>query len=77
MMVVVQFLATDEDPPGDDVGARVGDVIAAIAKEVADAVDHASCPERDPRDLRQPDKDTGYHSEEQQVGCEHQEHAED
>src|SRR6267378_2484851 len=77
MMVVVQFLAADEDPPGDDVGARVGDVIAAIAKEVADAVDHARCPERDPRDLRQPDQDTGHHSEEQQVYRERREHAED
>ena len=55
-MVVVQFLAADEDAPRHDVGACVGHVVAAVTEVVANAVNDAGSPERNPGDLREPDE---------------------
>ena len=48
------------------------DVVAAIAEPVADAVDHAGGPERDPDDLRQQDQHAGNQAEQRDVDRAHQ-----
>src|SRR6185436_6961479 len=68
VMVVVQLLATDEDAPRHDVGAAVGGRRIAITPVMADAVDHASRPERNPGDLRQENQGPGNDAERDDVG---------
>src|SRR4029077_4513172 len=55
-----------------DVGARVFGAPAAVAPEVADSVDHAGRPERNPDDLRHQHDNAGYESEEHDVDDAHQ-----
>src|SRR6185295_10050492 len=54
VVVVVQLFATKPDRDGRDVAALVLHVKVAIAKRMADAVDDASGPERDPHHLDRP-----------------------
>ncbi len=76
MMVVVQLLAADDDAPGNDVRARVLGRPVAVSPEVADAVDDARRPERDPGDLRDEDQRARNDAEQHDVGGAHQGEAE-
>ena len=49
VVVVVQFLAADDDAPGRDVGRRVRRLEVAVAPPVAEAVDDAGGGDRDPQ----------------------------
>src|SRR5690242_20134687 len=75
MVIVVQLFAADEDAPGHDVRARVGDVVAAVAEVVTDAVDHSRGPEWNPGDLRQPDECPWNGAECHDIGEQHQQDA--
>ena len=76
VVVVMQLLAADEQAPGHDVGARVLRGPVAVAPEMADAVDHARRPERDPGDLRDEDQHARHGAEQHDVGGAHQGDAE-
>src|SRR3954466_8550097 len=58
VVVVVKLLAAKPDRDGRDVPALVLDLEVPIAEGVADAVDDASGPERDPDHLDAPDGGT-------------------
>ncbi len=70
VVVVVQFLAADEQAQRRDVGAGVGTVVVAVAPEVADAVDHSGREERYPDHLDRPDSEAG-DAEEDEIRHEH------
>ena len=70
-MVVVQFLATDQDAPGQDVRAGVLAGEVAVAPEMADAVDDAGGPERNPGDLHREDDHARYDAEQRNVDQSH------
>src|SRR5437868_12062454 len=74
-MVVVQLLAADQDAPGNNVGARVRDIVAAVAEVVANAVDHPGGPERDPGHLCEPYEDARYDAESEGVDAEQHEYS--
>jgi hypothetical protein len=57
-MVVVQFLTTDPEGPRDQVARGIGAFEIAVAGPVADAIDEARGPERDPHHLQGPDRRT-------------------
>ncbi len=65
VMVVVQLFAADQDAPGHQVGGGVAALEVAIADGMAQAVDHAGGPERNPHHLDRPDGDAD--SAEQQL----------
>ena len=67
VVIVVQLFAADQDAPGKHVGAGIRHRPTAITEEVADAVDHASRPERDPGDLRDQDQHAGDDAEQNHV----------
>ncbi len=70
-MIVVQFLAADQDAPRRYVRAGVGSVVIAIAPVVTDAVDDAGREERDPDHLHRPDRQSS-RAEQHQVDDHHQ-----
>ena len=74
MVVVVQFLATDDQAPGRDVGGGVLRLEIAVAPVMAQAVDHAGGPERNPHHLQRP-HGQARQSEQQHVDDEHERHA--
>ena len=51
MVIIMKFFATNQDADGKNVGASVWTCEVAIAKVVANAVDHACSPKRDPGHL--------------------------
>ncbi len=57
-MVGVQFFATDPQRPRREVGGGVGRFEVAVAPPVAQDVDHTGGPERNPRHLDRPQRDT-------------------
>src|SRR3546814_9649349 len=59
MVVVVQLFAADPQAPWGEVGRGVVGFEIAIAPPVAEAVDHAGCPERDPQHLDCPHRHAG------------------
>ncbi|KAG1389797.1 hypothetical protein G6F59_015425 [Rhizopus arrhizus] len=67
MVVVVQFLAADPKAPRRQVGGGIGRFIVAVAPPVAQAVDHAGRPERNPCHLDRPQGHAG--QAEQQGGA--------
>ena len=71
MMVVMQFLATDQDAPGQDVRAGIFAAEVAIAPEMADAVNDAGGPERNPRDLQREHDDAGHDAEKRDIDQAH------
>ena len=75
VVVVVQLLAADPHAPGAEVGGGVGGLEVAVAPPVAQAVDHACGPERDPQHLDRPDRDAG-RAEQGGVDRQHQHRAE-
>ena len=56
MVVIVQFLAADQDAPRHDVAARILGLEVAVTPEMADAVDDAGGEHRDPHHLHCPDR---------------------
>jgi hypothetical protein len=54
MVVVVQLLAADQDAPGHQVGGGVAALEVAVADGMAEAVDHARRPHRNPHHLHRP-----------------------
>ena len=76
VVVVVQLFAADEDAPGHQVGGGVAAFEVAIADRVAEAVDHAGGPERNPYHLHGPDGQAKG-AEQGQVDERHQHHAAD
>src|SRR5439155_15143349 len=62
------------DAPRHDVGAGIGHVVAAVAEEMPDAVDHAGRPERDPGDLHQPDEQARNNAESKRIEPEQEEY---
>ena len=48
MVVVVQFLAPDEKPPGNNIGGGVRNLIVAITPIVPDAIDYTGSRNRYP-----------------------------
>ncbi len=72
VMIVVQLFAADEDSPRRHVGADVFGGRVAVAEPVADAVDHARRPERDPGDLREENKSARDVTEQNQIRQRHQ-----
>ena len=76
MVVVVQFLTTDQDAERKDIGAGVGRIEIAVAPEVPESVDHAGRPERNPGDLRQPHREARGRPEQRHVDAQHDEDAE-
>lgn len=58
-MVVVQLLTTDPEPPRRQVRGGIGRFVVAVAPPVAQAIDHARGPERDPRHLDRPQGHAG------------------
>jgi hypothetical protein len=73
-MVVVQFFTADQDAPGHQIGRRVAAFEVAVADGMAQAVDHAGGPDRDPHHLDGPDGDADG-AEQQQVDDGHDRHA--
>ncbi|MCY1429962.1 hypothetical protein D9M71_458970 [compost metagenome] len=67
----MQLFATDDDAPRHQVGGGVAALEVAVAEGVAQAVDHAGGPERDPHHLHRPDGDADG-AEQQQVDHRHQ-----
>ena len=59
MVVGMQFLATDDQAPGQDITRRIGGLVIAITPIVADAIDHTRRPERDPHHLHRPQHQAG------------------
>src|SRR6187402_1126258 len=55
VVVVVQFFAANPEAPGRDVRRRVRALEIAVAPPVANAIDEAGGPERDPDHLDRPD----------------------
>ena len=76
MVVVVQLLAAEPDGDRRDVAALVLHVVVAIAERVADAVDDAGGPERDPEHLHAPDERANEEAEQLDVDREHEQDAE-
>mmetsp|Transcript_10425 Transcript_10425/g.42444 ORF Transcript_10425/g.42444 Transcript_10425/m.42444 type:complete len:581 (+) Transcript_10425:6181-7923(+) len=74
VVVVVQLFAADDQRPGDEVGRSVRRLEVAIAPVVADAVDDARGPERDPDHLDGPNRRADG-TEQGHVDDEHQRHA--
>src|SRR5690606_20277660 len=70
MVVVVQLLAADQQSDGYDVAGRILRLEIAVPPIVADAVDNACRPERDPDHLHDEDDCTSG-AEEQQIDDEH------
>ncbi len=58
MVIVVQLLTADQDAPGHQVGGRIAALEVAITQRVAQAVDHAGGPQRNPEHLHGPDAQT-------------------
>ena len=75
MVIVVQFLAADEDAHGKDVGRGIGAIEIAVAPVVPEAVDHAGRPERNPGDLRDPHQGARHGAEQDDVDDQHQDDA--
>ena len=50
----MQFLATNDDAPRNQIGAGIGGFKVAVTPVVTDAIDHARSPDRDPRHLHRP-----------------------
>ena len=75
-MIVVQLLTANNDPPRNDVATGIRQVIVAITQKVADAVDHARSPERNPYHLYNPDRKSGNDAENQNVDYQKNEKAE-
>ena len=48
MMIVMQFLSTDDDSPGKDVAAAIFGIGVSIPPPVAHSIDYTSSPERNP-----------------------------
>ena len=76
MVVVVQFLTANDQAPGHEVGAGVLRLEIAVAPEMAQAVDHAGRPERNPGHLHGPDRQSDG-AEQQHVDDQHQRRAPD
>lgn len=74
MVVVVQFFPADQQAPRHDVGTGVGAGEIAIAPGMAQAVDHAGGPERNPGHLHRPDREA-QDTEQGHVQDQHQAHA--
>src|SRR5690348_4745733 len=75
VMVVVELLAAEPDGDGGDVPALVLHVEVAIAERVADAIDDAGRPERDPDHLHAPHERSDEEAEQPDVDAEHQQDA--
>ena len=73
VMVVVQFLAADDDAPRQHVGAGVRGFVVAVAPEVADAIDHARRQHRNPEHLHRPDRQAD-ETEQEDVDASENEH---
>src|SRR3970040_1953568 len=76
VMVVVQFLAADQDAQWRDVRARIRRGPEPIAPVMANAVDDAGSPEGDPHDLRRQDQRARHDAEEDDVDGPYQGQAE-
>src|SRR6185369_7960604 len=72
VMVVVEFLAADQHADRNDVARRVLRFEIAVAEVVADAVDHAGGPERNPDELRRVDREPGAEPEQRDVDYQHE-----
>jgi hypothetical protein len=75
VMVVVQFLAADEDAPGGNVGAGVRGSEVPVAPEMPEAVDHPCRPEGNPGHLHHPDQQARQHAEDRHIDGQHDHHA--
>ncbi|MNQ62891.1 hypothetical protein D3C85_772530 [compost metagenome] len=76
MVVVVQLFAADQDAPGHQVGRGVAAFEVAVTEGMAQAIDDAGGPERDPDHLHGPDGEAGS-AEQGEVDQRHQGHAAD
>ncbi|MCY1427405.1 hypothetical protein D9M71_432510 [compost metagenome] len=70
VMVVMQFFAANQDAPRHQVGRRIAAFEVAVADGMAQAIDHAGGPHRDPHHLDGPDGDADG-AEQQQVDNAH------
>ena len=59
MVVGMQFLATDDQAPGQDITRGIGGLVIAITPIVTDTIDHTGRPERDPHHLHRPQDQAG------------------
>ena len=75
MVIVVEFLAADEDAHREDVGRGIGAIEIAVAPVVPEAVDHAGRPEGNPGNLRDPHQDAWHGAEQNDVDDQHQDDA--
>ena len=75
VVVVVQFLAADQDAPGHHVLGGVRRLEVAVAGVVAHAVDHAGGEDGNPQHLRGPD-DEAHAAEQRQIDGAHEADAE-
>ncbi|EWS63747.1 hypothetical protein Y695_03018 [Hydrogenophaga sp. T4] len=73
VVVIVQFLAANDDAPGRHVGAGVGGFEVAVTPPVANAVDDAGGRDRDPHHLQGPDRHP-QHAEQRDVDDQHETH---
>ena len=73
MMIVVQFLPTDENPPGNNIAAGVFGLKIAITPEVAHAIDDTGRENRRPRHLYGPDCQPNG-AEQNEIDDQHQRH---
>ena len=74
VVVVVQFFATNEDAPRHQIGRSIAALKVAITDRMAQTVDHARGPHRDPHHLHRPDGQADG-AEQQQINHQHQGYA--
>ena len=75
VVVVVQLFTANDDAPRHQIGGRVAALEVAITHSMAQAVDYACRPHRDPHHLDGPDSQADG-AEQQQVDDQHERHAE-
>ena len=71
-MVVVQFLAADEDSNRKEIGRGIGTIEIAVAPVMPEAVDDTRRPERDPDHLPDPDQGARQRTEKHDVDGQHE-----
>ena len=66
-MIVMQFLATDQQAPGHNIAARIRNLVVSIAEIMTEPINHAGCPERYPDQLHSVNDRAGERSKNDQV----------
>ncbi|MPN59089.1 hypothetical protein SDC9_206807 [bioreactor metagenome] len=56
MMVIVQLLTANQDPPGEQVGRCIGAVKVPVADVMSQAIHNTGGPDRNPHHLNSPDR---------------------